>query len=146
MSKQKTEILAGPLGIKPYQVKKDEEHMNENQIEHFKHILKSWKEQLLAEMNQTVQNMQTEANNFPDPTDRASQEETFSLELRTRDRELKLTRKIDEAMERIQAGDYGYCNDCGAEIGLKRLEARPTATQCTECKTIAEIREKQIKG
>lgn len=146
MPKHKEELLAGPLGVEAYTPKKDEEYMNEKQLGHFKEILSAWKKQLMEEMTQTVQNMQSEASNFADPADRATQEEGFSLELRTRDRELKLTKKIDEALDRIREGDYGYCNDCGAEIGLKRLEARPTATQCIECKTIAEIREKQISG
>ncbi len=117
--------------------------MNETQLAHFQEMLNNWKQQLIEEMNRTVEHMQRDASNFPDPVDRASQEEEFSLELRTRDRERKLIRKINEAIERIQEGDYGYCLECGSEIGVKRLEARPTATQCIECKTIAEIREKQ---
>lgn len=142
----KNEIFAGPTGIEAYKHKQGEEYMNGKQVGHFKKILAIWQEQLLSEMGSTVQHMQTDAANFPDPADRATQEEGFSLELRTRDRELKLSKKIDEALERIQSEDYGYCFDCGAEIGLRRLEARPTATQCIECKTIAEIREKQIGG
>ena len=94
-------------------------------------------------MKRTVHHMQEDAANYPDPIDRASQEEEFGIELRTRNREHKLVKKIDEALERIVADDYGFCCDCGAEIGIRRLEARPTATQCIECKTIAEIKEKQ---
>lgn len=142
--KKKTSATAGPTGIKPYKPKKGEEYMSSDQMEHFHKVLDAWREQLMEEMNRTIQHMQDNAANFPDPIDRASQEEGFSLELRTRDRELRLIKKIDEALERIKSGDYGYCLDCGAEIGIKRLEARPTATQCIECKTVAEIREKQI--
>lgn len=139
-------FISGPIGIKPYKPVKDEEYMNSKQLEHFKNILNIWKEQLMSEMNRTVQHLKSDAANFPDPVDRASQEEEFNLELKTRERERKLIKKIDEALEKIQGGDYGFCLDCGAEIGIKRLEARPTATQCIECKTIAEIREKQIGG
>lgn len=119
-------------------------YMSEMQLEHFKQLLLRWKEELLHGAENTVQDMQSTATNFPDPVDRASQEEEFSLELRTRDRERKLLKKIGETLQRIQDNNYGYCDDCGAEIGVRRLEARPTATQCIECKTIAEIREKQI--
>lgn len=138
--------FSGPTGIKPYKPAKDELYMNPKQLEHFKNILNIWKEQLMSEMNRTVQHMKTNAANFPDPVDRASQEEEFNLELKTRERERRLIKKIDESLEKIQGGDYGFCFDCGAEIGIKRLEARPTATQCIECKTIAEIREKQTGG
>lgn len=138
--------FSGPTGIKPYKPAKDEVYMNPKQLEHFKNILNIWKEQLLSEMGRTVEHMKTNAANFPDPVDRASQEEEFNLELKTRERERRLIKKIDESLEKIQGGDYGFCFDCGAEIGIKRLEARPTATQCIECKTIAEIREKQTGG
>jgi DnaK suppressor protein len=140
---KKSKVALGPEGIKPYPLKKGEAYMNEAQLTHFKNILETWKEQLLADMDKTVNHMQNDAANFPDPIDRASQEEGFALELRTRDRELKLIKKIDETLENIKSGDYGYCLDCGAEIGIRRLEARPIAIQCIECKTVAEIREQQ---
>jgi DnaK suppressor protein len=146
VKKKKPPAYAGPLGIKPYYPKKGEAYMNDKQLEHFRKVLEIWREQLRAERSRTVRDMQDEAANFPDPVDRADQEQRFSFELRTEDRNRKLLKKIDEALDRIKGGDYGYCDDCGAEIGIKRLEARPTATQCIECKTIAEIREKQIVG
>lgn len=118
--------------------------MNEKQLQHFKDLLLAWKTELMEEVDRTVSHMQDEASNFPDPADRASQEEEFSLELRTRDRERKLIKKIDKTIEQIDADDYGYCNSCGVEIGIRRLEARPTATQCVDCKTLAEIKEKQV--
>ncbi|MCL5260959.1 MAG: RNA polymerase-binding protein DksA [Gammaproteobacteria bacterium] len=141
--KKHTSAALGPVGVKPYQLKTSEEYMNEKQLKHFQNILLEWREQLMSEVDRTMHHMQDEAANYPDPVDRASQEEEFSLELRTRDRERKLLKKIDEALNRIKDHDYGFCDDCGAEIGVRRLEARPTATQCIECKTIAEIREKQ---
>ena len=146
VKKKKPPAYAGPLGIKPYHAKKGEAYMNDEQLEHFRKVLEIWREQLRAERSRTVHDMQDEAANFPDPVDRADQEQRFSFELRTEDRNRKLLKKIDEALDRIKGGDYGYCDDCGAEIGIKRLEARPTATQCIECKTVAEIREKQIVG
>lgn len=136
----------GPVGFIPYKLKKDEEYMNEKQLDHFRQILMLWKQQLLEEFNRTVHHMQDDAANYPDPLDRASQEEEFNLELRTRDRERKLVKKMDDALESIENGEYGYCVECGAEIGIRRLEARPTATQCIDCKTIEEIREKQSGG
>jgi DnaK suppressor protein len=135
-----------PAGMKPYKARKDEPYMNEPQREHFTKILLAWKKSLMEEVDRTVHHMQDEAANFPDPNDRATQESEFSLELRTRDRERKLIKKIDEAIANIQQDDYGYCEDCGAEIGVQRLEARPTATQCIDCKTLDEIREKQMGG
>jgi DnaK suppressor protein len=139
--------ISGPMGVEPYKsATKNEVYMCPRQIEYFKIILNTWKEQLMDEMSRTVQHMKNDAANFPDPVDRASQEEEFNLELKTRERERKLIKKIDEALEKIQGGDYGFCAECGAEIGIKRLEARPTAFQCIECKTIAEIREKQTGG
>ncbi|HEB78006.1 MAG TPA: RNA polymerase-binding protein DksA [Methylothermaceae bacterium] len=135
-----------PYSFKPYQPKEGEEYMNPAQLEHFKKILLGWKNQLMEEVDRTLHHMQDDAANFPDPTDRATQESEFSLELRTRDRERKLIKKIDEALERIETGDYGYCETCGVEIGIRRLEARPTATQCIDCKTLDELREKQIGG
>lgn len=136
----------GPVGVKPYKVGKDEEYMNSAQLEHFRNILILWKDQLLQDFDRTKQHMQNDAANFPDPSDRATQEEEFSFELRTRDRERKLVKKIEEALDRINNNDYGYCVECGAEIGIRRLEARPTADQCIDCKTFEEIREKQTQG
>ena len=130
----------------PYKPKRGEQYMNEKQCEHFKSILLNWKSELMQEVDRTVSHMKDEAANFPDPADRATQEEEFSLELRTRDRERKLIKKIDATMELIEQEDYGYCEACGVEIGIQRLEARPTATLCIDCKTLAEIKEKQELG
>ncbi len=132
--------------FKPYKEKKGEEYMNEEQIKHFKAILQAWKNELMSEVDRTVGHMKDEAANFPDPADRATQEEEFSLELRTRDRERKLIKKIDETMALMNNGEYGYCSTCGVEIGLRRMEARPTATQCIDCKSLDEIKEKQTRG
>lgn len=126
----------------PYKIKKGEEYMSAEQVEHFRHILEGWKQQLMDKVDETVHHMQDEAANFPDPNDRASQESEFAMELRTRDRERKLIKKIDESIDNL-GEDYGYCSHCGVEIGIRRLEARPTATQCIDCKTLNEIREKQ---
>ncbi|MFA7279314.1 MAG: RNA polymerase-binding protein DksA [Sterolibacterium sp.] len=128
----------------PYSPKKGEEYMNGKQLTHFRKILQSIKEELLGDVERTVHTMQDEATVFADPNDRASQESDIALELRNRDRERKLIKKIDEALDRIENGEYGYCNSCGVEIGLKRLEARPTATLCIDCKTLEELREKQV--
>lgn len=130
--------------IAPYQKKKDEEYMNEAQIEHFRNILLAWKRELMEEVDRTVHHMQDEAANFPDPNDRATQESEFSMELRARDRERKLIKKIDESLMNLENEEYGYCEACGVEIGIRRLEARPTATLCIDCKTLDEIREKQM--
>ena len=130
----------------PYVEKKGEEYMNDNQKQHFRNLLLNWRSELMEEVDRTVSHMKDEAANFPDPADRASQEEEFSLELRTRDRERKLIKKIDSTLELIENDDYGYCDACGVEIGIRRLEARPTATLCVDCKTLAEIKEKQIGG
>ncbi len=132
--------------FKPYKLKKGEEYMSEGQLAHFEAILNAWKKELMDEVDRTVGHMKDEAANFPDPADRATQEEEFSLELRARDRERKLIKKIDESLEMISNGEYGYCETCGVEIGLKRLEARPTATQCIDCKSLDEIKEKQTRG
>lgn len=126
----------------PYKEKKGEEYMNPAQVVHFRMILDGWKQQLMNNVDETVHHMQDEAANFPDPNDRASQESEFAMELRTRDRERKLIKKIDESIDDLEE-DYGYCSHCGVEIGIRRLEARPTATQCIDCKTLNEIREKQ---
>ena len=131
-------------GIKPYVEKKDEEYMSKKMLEHFRAILNAWKQELLEEVSRTVHTMQDETANHPDPNDRASQETDMSLELRSRDRERKLIKKIDESIDRIDTGDYGYCEVCGVEIGVERLEARPTAELCIDCKTLDEIREKQM--
>lgn len=139
-----SKAMFGPVNVKPYKLEKNEEYMSKQQLEHFREILLQWKGELMAEVDRTMRHMQNEVANYPDPVDRASQEEEFNLELRARDRERKLLRKIEETLGRIDDTDYGYCDDCGAEIGIRRLEARPTATQCIECKTIAEIREKQV--
>ena len=120
--------------------------MNEKQKEHFRQILLAWKAELMEEVDRTVSHMKDEAANFPDPADRATQEEEFSLELRTRDRERKLIKKIDSTIDQIDSDDYGYCEACGVEIGILRLEARPTASQCVDCKTLDEIKEKQQLG
>ena len=134
----------GPVpGIAPYKEKKGEEYMNDEQLSHFRDILLTWKRELMEEVDRTVHHMQDEAANFPDPNDRATQESEFSMELRARDRERKLIKKIDESIGKIDDGEYGYCESCGVEIGIRRLEARPTATLCIDCKTLDEIREKQ---
>lgn len=128
----------------PYQAKADEEYMNDKQLEHFRNILNNWKAELSQDIDRTVHTMQDEVTMFADPNDRASQESDMALELRNRDRERKLIKKIDETLSKINEGEYGYCNSCGVEIGLKRLEARPTATLCIDCKTLDEIRERQV--
>ena len=133
-----------PFGFIPYDEKKDEAYMNNDQKGHFLKILSNWKNELRVEVDRTVHHMQDDAANFPDPNDRATQESEFSLELRTRDRERKLIKKIDEALQSIESDDYGYCESCGIDIGVRRLEARPTATLCIDCKTLDEIREKQM--
>lgn len=143
--KKEQETLASPVqGIKPYVAKKGEKFMNKKQQEHFRAVLLAWKRELEDEITRTVQQMRDVPENPPDPNDRASQETDMSLELRSRDRERKLIKKIDEAIERIDTGDYGFCEVCGVEIGVERLEARPTAELCIDCKTLDEIREKQM--
>ena len=127
----------------PYQPAEGEEYMGNAQRAYFRHVLLDWKQSLLDEVNRTVNHMRDESSAFPDPNDRATQEEEFSLELRTRDRERKLLKKINEALTQIESGDYGYCETCGVEIGLLRMQARPTATLCIDCKMLEEIREKQ---
>jgi DnaK suppressor protein len=137
-------LLSGPRNVQPYQVSKGEEYMSKEQLEHFRTILSSWKQDLMQEVDRTVLHMKDEAANFPDPNDRATQESEFSLELRTRDRERKLIRKIDEALKRIEDGSYGYCLETGEPIGVKRLEARPVATLSVEAQERRERREKQF--
>jgi DnaK suppressor protein len=136
-------LLAGPRNVQPYVAKRGEQYMSKEQLEHFRKILQSWKQDLMLEVDRTVSHMKDEAANFPDPNDRATQEEEFSLELRTRDRERKLIRKIDEALGRIEDGSYGYCLETGEQIGVKRLEARPVATLSIEAQERRERREKQ---
>ncbi|MCE2999735.1 MAG: RNA polymerase-binding protein DksA [Betaproteobacteria bacterium] len=136
-----TEILKNYPAYKP---KGKEEYMNSRQLAHFRKMLEEMKTGLSQDIDRTVHTMQDEATIFADPNDRASQESDMSLELRNRDRERKLIKKIDETIARIDAKDYGYCDSCGVEIGLKRLEARPTATLCIDCKTLDELREKQV--
>jgi DnaK suppressor protein len=134
------------VSFKPYVLRKHEEYMNENQKKHFITMLLDWRKQLMEEVDRTVSHMKDEAANYPDPSDRASQEEEFSIELRTRDRERKLIRKIEKTIDLLDQDDYGYCESCGIEIGIRRLEARPTATQCIDCKTLDELKERQIHG
>jgi DnaK suppressor protein len=129
-------------GFAPYQPKAAEEYMSDPQEKHFRAILTSWKEQLLEEVNVTVRHLRDEHVNLPDAVDQASQEEEFALELRARDRDRKLLRKIEGALNRLKSGDYGYCESCGMEIGIRRLEARPTAELCIDCKQLEEQREK----
>ncbi len=128
----------------PYVAQPGEEYMNDRQLNHFRRILNNWKAELSDDIDRTVHTMQDEVTMFADPNDRASQESDMALELRNRDRERKLIKKIDDTLAKIDAHEYGYCESCGVEIGLKRLEARPTATLCIDCKTLDEIREKQV--
>ena len=134
----------GAYGLPPYEPEEGEEYMNERQKDHFREILQAWKRELMEEVDRTVHHMKDEASNFPDPNDRATQESDFSLELRTRDRERKLIKKIDDTIAKLDSDEYGYCSACGVEIGVRRLEARPTASLCIDCKTLDEIREKQM--
>ena len=144
--RSRSEVLSGPIhGIDPYKPKRGEEYMSPEQLEHFREILSNWKRELMFEVDRTVHHMQDEAANFPDPNDRATQESEFGLELRTRDRERKLLRKIDSALSRIDDGSYGYCEETGEEIGLKRLEARPVATLCLEAQERRELAERQFR-
>ena len=144
--RSKSDVLSGPIhGIAPYKPRRGEEYMSDAQLEHFRDILTAWKRELMFEVDRTVHHMQDEAANFPDPNDRATQESEFGLELRTRDRERKLLRKIDSALARIDEGSYGYCDETGEEIGLKRLEARPVATLCLEAQERRELAERQFR-
>jgi DnaK suppressor protein len=140
--KKEAETLIG--GIKPYEPKKGEKYMNNKQQDHFRAVLMAWKAELEDEIDRTIHHMMDDPSNEADPNDRASRETDISLELRSRDREGKLIKKINEALERLNEGDYGYCESCGEEIGISRLEARPTAEMCIDCKTLDEIREKQM--
>jgi len=132
--------------IKPYSLKKNEKYMNAKQKQHFLAILDSWSNQLQIEQDRTADKIQENVSNFPDESDRATHEEEFTLELRTRERERKLLSKIIESIDNLKSNDYGYCASCGIEIGIRRLEARPTATRCIDCKTIEEIHERQQFG
>ena len=145
-ARRRSDLLSGPIhGIAPYAAARGEEYMGPEQLEHFEEILGSWKRELMDEVDRTVHHMQDEAANFPDPNDRATQESEFGLELRTRDRERKLLRKIDSALARIDEGSYGFCDETGEEIGLKRLEARPVATLCLEAQERREMAERQFR-
>lgn len=142
----RSDVLSGPIhGIEPYKPARNEDYMNAEQLEHFRAILLAWKRELMNEVDRTLHHMQDEAANFPDPNDRATQESEFGLELRTRDRERKLLRKINSALARIDDGTYGYCEETGEEIGLKRLEARPVATMCVEAQERREMAERQFR-
>jgi DnaK suppressor protein len=144
---KKSRVTDSPFrSFTPYKPKKSEAYMSTGVVKHFRDILSRWRQDLMEEVDRTVHHMQDEAANFPDPADRATQEEEFSIELRTRDRERKLIKKIDQTLDRLDQEDYGYCDTCGVEIGLRRLEARPTATQCVDCKSLDEIKERQLHG
>jgi DnaK suppressor protein len=130
--------------FEPYKVKKSEEYMNKDQLAHFRKMLDAWKAELSQDIDSTLHSMQDEQTVFADPNDRATQESDMALELRNRDRERKLIKKINETIAKIEGGDYGYCDACGVEIGLDRLQARPTASLCIDCKTLEEIRERQV--
>ena len=132
------------MRFEPYKAKKGEEYMNEKQLAHFRKMLEAWKAELSQDIDTTLHSMQDEQTVFADPNDRATQESDMALELRNRDRERKLIKKINETIAKIDSGDYGYCESCGVEIGLERLQARPTATMCIDCKTLEEIRERQV--
>ena len=142
--KQQPKRSGNKESFTPYKMKSGEEYTGPEQVIHFRQILLNWKRDLMEEVDRTVHHMRDEASNFPDPNDRATQEEEFALELRTRDRERKLIKKIDESLSALESGDYGYCEICGVEIGVRRLEARPTATLCIDCKTLDEIKERQL--
>ena len=130
--------------FEPYKAKKSEEYMNAKQREHFRKMLDAWKAELSQDIDTTLHSMQDEQTVFADPNDRATQESDIALELRNRDRERKLIKKINETIAKIESSDYGYCEACGVEIGLQRLQARPTASLCIDCKTLEEIRERQV--
>lgn len=145
-STKKATTLLGALEFSPYEPKQDESYMGDQQRNHFRKILDAWKQQLMQDVDLTVGHLKEEAVFYADPVDRAAQEEGFNLELRTRDRERRLIKKIEQSLDLLNTGEYGFCEDCGAEIGIRRLEARPTAVKCIDCKTFQEIREKQLGG
>ena len=132
------------MRFEPYEAKKREEYMNTKQLEHFRKMLEAWKAELSQDIDITLHSMQEDQTVFADPNDRATQESDMALELRNRDRERRLIKKINETIAKIKSGDYGYCESCGIEIGLERLQARPTASMCIDCKTLEEIRERQV--
>lgn len=142
----KATTLLGALEFTPYHPEPGETYMNDRQRDHFRKILSAWKLQLMQDVDLTVGHLKEEAEFYADPVDRAAQEEGFNLELRARDRERKLIKKIEQSLDLINSSEYGFCEDCGAEIGIRRLEARPTAVKCIDCKTFQEIREKQVGG
>ncbi|GAD78499.1 MULTISPECIES: RNA polymerase-binding protein DksA [Vibrio] len=145
-SKKKALGILAIAGVEPYKEIAGEEYMSPEQMAHFTKILGAWRDQLRTDVERTVVHMQDEAANFPDPVDRASQEEEFSLELRNRDRERRLIKKIEKTLNKIKEDEFGFCDSCGVEIGIRRLEARPTADLCIDCKTLAELKEKQMQG
>ena len=145
-TKPKADIANNKSKIAPYKIKKNEKYMSAAMKKHFIAVLLLWKEHLKEEMKKTFDHLKTKGETYADPIDRASQEEEFAFELRTRDRERKLINKIAISIEKIKQDDYGWCESCGDEIGIKRLEARPTATHCIDCKTLDEIKEKQLGG
>jgi len=146
LPRRRGSVLSGPVkGFTPYQPKRGEDYMNKDQLEHFRQLLLAWKRELMEEVDRTMLHMKDDAANFPDPNDRATQESEFGLELRTRDRERKLLKKIDSALSRIDDGSYGYCEETGDEIGLRRLEARPVATLCVEAQERRELAERQFR-
>lgn len=130
--------------VKPYEADPGEEYMNPRQRAHFTEILNQWKDELLQDLDRSESSMQNDASKLADPSDSATREEEFNIELRTRDRERKLIKKIDSTLASIEREEYGWCERCGVEIGIARLEARPTASLCVECKTLAEIEERHI--
>ena len=132
--------------ISSYKGRKGEKYMSAAMKKHFNKVLIEWREHLREEMQKTFDHLKNKGESYADPIDRASQEEEFAFELRTRDRERKLVNKIASSLDQIKHDDYGYCYGCGCEIGVKRLEARPTATHCIDCKTLDEIKEKQFGG
>lgn len=139
-----TSSVNGSFEFKSYKPVKGEEYMNPAQLAHFRHLLVRWKERLMQGADNTVVHMKTVVSSYADMLDEAAQATRFNLELRRRDRERKLIKKIDSSLTLVEEGDYGYCDECAAKIGIPRLEARPTATKCIDCKTFAEIREKQV--
>ncbi len=141
-TKNKSEVSLPSHDFDSYIPEPGEIYMNDKQLKHFYNILTNWKQKLMEAVDKTVHLMQDETQNAADPADRATQEEEFSLQLRARDRERKLIKKIEQTIMLIENKDYGFCDNCGEEIGIKRLEARPTANMCIECKTLDEIREK----
>ena len=139
--KANSKVANNKSKIAPYKPKKNEKYMSAAMKKHFIAVLLQWREHLREEMQKTFDHLKTKGETYADPVDRASQEEEFAFELRTRDRERKLTNKIAVSIEKIKQDDYGWCDSCGDEIGVKRLEARPTATHCIHCKTLDEIKE-----